>query len=288
MPLGWPPTSYLLLAAVTGGSWMWPASPEACIWASVTLGMAYPSLMRAMESRRTAPGSRVGSFEDGWGRYAIFVAVGVGMHWLVLFGLQNGAGLVGRTLGQTLASTLSMWGFSFFSRGLTNRPTSGRKRWRQRVPMGLNGRDLAGRQRMSARLCSEHGSCLSFGCFPCKSPRTIGGTTAPSASPRNRKCCTPCTRTVSRPPWRPAGHQFAQLRLMVVPRHIAWHRLGRLGPGSTARHWNSTHSKRALLLAIQGLTPASSVERRGIRGPVLRVVAVIPDYPSAPSPCAKT
>ena len=50
MPVGWPPTTYLLLAAVTGG-----IMDVVCftggmhLAASVTLGMAYPTLTAAME-----------------------------------------------------------------------------------------------------------------------------------------------------------------------------------------------------------------------------------------------
>ena len=124
MPFGWPPVSYLLvgsgvglmmdLACFTGGMHM---------AAGATLGMAYPSMMRTVEQRDgLRPGHVMGAFEDGWGRYATFVAVGVGMHWLVMFGLQNGAGLVGRTLGQTFASTALNAGVFLLLQGLTNRP----------------------------------------------------------------------------------------------------------------------------------------------------------------------
>lgn len=124
MPFGWPPVSYLLVGSAVGF-----LMDVACftggmhLAAGATLGMAYPSMMRAVEQRDgLRPGHVMGAFEDGWGRYATFVAVGVGMHWLVMFGLQNGAGLVGRTLGQTLASTALNTGVFLLLQGLTNRP----------------------------------------------------------------------------------------------------------------------------------------------------------------------
>ena len=52
MPVGWPPTTYLMLAAVSGA-----VMDVVCftggmhLAASVTLGMAYPALTAALESR---------------------------------------------------------------------------------------------------------------------------------------------------------------------------------------------------------------------------------------------
>ena len=87
MPVGWPPTTYLLLAAVTGG-----IMDVVCftggmhLAASVTLGMAYPTLTAAMESREgLRKGHVLDPFQDGWVRYGIFAALGLAVYWGVLF-----------------------------------------------------------------------------------------------------------------------------------------------------------------------------------------------------------
>ena len=124
MPVGWPPVSYLIVGAGTG-----LVMDLVCFTggmhmaAGATLGMAYPSIMRAVEQRDgLRPGHVMSPFDDGWRRYAVFVAVGVGMHWVVMFGLQNGGELIGRTMGQTIASTVLNVGVFLLLQGLTNRP----------------------------------------------------------------------------------------------------------------------------------------------------------------------
>lgn len=124
MPVGWSPMAYLLVAATTG----------ACIdlvsftggmhlAASVTLGMAYPALTSAMESRAgLRQGHVMDPHQDGWGPYAIFVALGVALYWLVMFGLQNGWSMMGRTLAQTVTSTALNVGAFMLLQGLLNRP----------------------------------------------------------------------------------------------------------------------------------------------------------------------
>jgi hypothetical protein len=91
--------------------------------ACTTLGMAYPSLIAAMESRDgLRQGHVMNPHQDGWGRYAVFVAFGLSIHWMVLFGLQNGWGLMGRTLAETAVSTgLNVCVFLLLQ-GLFNRP----------------------------------------------------------------------------------------------------------------------------------------------------------------------
>ena len=58
-------------------------------------------------------------------RYAGFLASGIAMYWVVLFGLQNGWSLLGRTLGQMLTSTLLNVGTFLLIQGLLNRPRRG-------------------------------------------------------------------------------------------------------------------------------------------------------------------
>ena len=130
MPVGWPPTTYLLLAAVTGA-----IMDVVCftggmhLSASVTLGMAYPTLTAAMESREgLRQGHVLDPFQDGWVRYGIFAALGLAVYWGVLFALQNGWPLMGRTLGQTALSTLLNVGAFMLIQGLLNRPTRGDQR----------------------------------------------------------------------------------------------------------------------------------------------------------------
>ena len=74
MPVGWPPTTYLVVTAVTGA-----CMDLVCLHggmhlaASVTLGMAYPSLTAAFESREgLRQGHILDPYEDGWMRYAGF------------------------------------------------------------------------------------------------------------------------------------------------------------------------------------------------------------------------
>tara|TARA_B100000900_G_C20043834_1_gene499140 strand:- start:167 stop:523 length:357 start_codon:yes stop_codon:yes gene_type:complete len=96
--------------------------------ACTTLGMAYPSLIAAMESREgLRQGHVMNPHHDGWGRYALFVAFGLAIHWMVLFGLQNGWGLMGRTLAETAVSSGMNVGVFLLLQGLFNRPgrTSG-------------------------------------------------------------------------------------------------------------------------------------------------------------------
>ena len=130
MPVGWPPTTYLLLAAVTGG-----IMDVVCftggmhLAASVTLGMAYPTLTAAMESREgLRQGHVLDPFQDGWVRYGIFAALGLAVYWGVLFALQNGWSLMGRTLGRPPFPPCSMWGPSCSFKVLLNRPTRGDQR----------------------------------------------------------------------------------------------------------------------------------------------------------------
>lgn len=128
MPVGWPPTAYLLVAALVGG-----AMDVVCLTggmhlaASVTLGMAYPSLTSALESREgMQQGHVLDPFQDGWMRYAIYAGLGVGLYWLVLFGLQNGWTLMMRTIGQTLVSVGLNVGVFLLIQGLLNRPNRNR------------------------------------------------------------------------------------------------------------------------------------------------------------------
>ncbi|MDA0940848.1 MAG: hypothetical protein O2990_07575 [Bacteroidetes bacterium] len=130
MPVGWPPTTYLMLAAVSGA-----VMDLVCftggmhLAASVTLGMAYPALTSSLESREgLRQGHVMDPYQDGWGLYAAFVAMGVGLYWAVLFGLQNGWPLMGRTLGQTLTSTLLNVFVFLLIQGLLNRPQRGDQR----------------------------------------------------------------------------------------------------------------------------------------------------------------
>ena len=74
MPVGWPPTTYLMVTAVTGA-----CMDLVCLTggmhlaASVTLGMAYPSLTAAFESRDgLRQGHVLDPYTDGWMRYAGF------------------------------------------------------------------------------------------------------------------------------------------------------------------------------------------------------------------------
>lgn len=130
MPVGWPPTTYLLLTAVTGA-----LLDVVCftggmhLAASVTLGMAYPTLTSALESREgLRQGHVLDPFEDGWVPYGMFAAMGLAVYWGVLFSLQNGWPLMGRTLGQTAASTLLNVGAFMLIQGLLNRPSRGDSR----------------------------------------------------------------------------------------------------------------------------------------------------------------
>lgn len=130
MPVGWPPTTYLLLTAVTGA-----LLDVVCftggmhLAASVTLGMAYPTLTSALESRDgLRQGHVLDPFEDGWVPYGMFAAMGLAVYWGVLFSLQNGWPLMGRTLGQTAASTLLNVGAFMLIQGLLNRPPRGDSR----------------------------------------------------------------------------------------------------------------------------------------------------------------
>jgi hypothetical protein len=52
----------------------------------------------------------------------------VGLYWAVLFGLQNGWSLMGRTAGQTLTSTLLNVFVFLLIQGLLNRPQRGDQR----------------------------------------------------------------------------------------------------------------------------------------------------------------
>ena len=130
MPVGWPPTTYLLLAAVTGGIMdVMCFTGGMHLAASVTLGMAYPTLTAAMESREgLRQGHVLDPFQDGWVRYGIFAGLGLAVYWGVLFALQNGLSLMGRTLGQTALSTLLNVGAFMLIQGLLNRPTRGDQR----------------------------------------------------------------------------------------------------------------------------------------------------------------
>lgn len=130
MPVGWPPTTYLMLSAGTGA-----LLDVVCLTggmhlaASVTLGMAYPSLTAALESREgLRQGHVLDPYQDGWGRYAAFAAMGLALYLAVLFGLQNGWSLMGRTLGQTVVSTFLNVGGFLLIQGLLNRPTRGDQR----------------------------------------------------------------------------------------------------------------------------------------------------------------
>lgn len=130
MPVGWPPTTYLLLTAVTGA-----LLDVVCftggmhLAASVTLGMAYPTLTSALESRDgLRQGHVIDPYEDGWVPYGMFAAMGLAVYWGVLFSLQNGWPLMGRTLGQTAASTLLNVGAFMLIQGLLNRPSRGDSR----------------------------------------------------------------------------------------------------------------------------------------------------------------
>ncbi|MEE2918854.1 MAG: hypothetical protein VYA72_01525 [Bacteroidota bacterium] len=127
MPVGWPPTTYLMVTAVTGA-----CMDLVCLTggmhlaASVTLGMAYPSLTAAFESRDgLRQGHVLDPYTDGWMRYAGFLAAGISMYWVVLFGLQNGWSLLGRTSAQLLTSTLLNVGAFLLIQGLLNRPKRG-------------------------------------------------------------------------------------------------------------------------------------------------------------------
>ena len=130
MPVGWPPTTYLMLSAGTGA-----LLDVVCLTggmhlaASVTLGMAYPTLTAALESREgLRQGHVLDPYQDGWGRYAAFAAMGLALYLAVLFGLQNGWSLMGRTLGQTVVSTFLNVGVFLLIQGLLNRPTRGDQR----------------------------------------------------------------------------------------------------------------------------------------------------------------
>ena len=130
MPVGWPPTTYLMLSAGTGA-----LLDVVCLTggmhlaASVTLGMAYPTLTAALESREgLRQGHVLDPFQDGWGRYAAFATMGLALYLVVLFGLQNGWSLMDRTLGQTVVSTFLNVGVFLLIQGLLNRPNRGAQR----------------------------------------------------------------------------------------------------------------------------------------------------------------
>lgn len=130
MPVGWPPTTYVLLASLSG-----LVLDVVCftggmhLAASATLGMAYPALTSALESREgQRQGHVMDPYQDSWVRYSVFVAMGVGLYAAVLFGLQNGLSLMGRTLGQTLASSLLNVAVFLLLQGLLNRPHRGDQR----------------------------------------------------------------------------------------------------------------------------------------------------------------
>ena len=130
MPVGWPPTTYLLIAATTGALMdLVCFTGGVHLAACTTLGMVYPTLATALEAR---DGMRQGHvfdpYQDGWVRYAAFVAMAVGVHCFVMFGLQNGWGLMGRTAGQTLTTVLLNTGVFLLIQGLLNRPTRGDNR----------------------------------------------------------------------------------------------------------------------------------------------------------------
>lgn len=127
MPVGWPPTTYLVLSSLAGA-----IMDVICLTggmhlaASVTLGMAYPALTSALESREgLRQGHVLDPYQDGWGRYAAFVAMGVGIYWGVMFGLQNGWNLFGRSVAQTLTSVVLNVGAFMLIQGLLNRPKRG-------------------------------------------------------------------------------------------------------------------------------------------------------------------
>jgi hypothetical protein len=125
MPSGWPPTAYLLVAAFMGASLdILCLTGGMHLAAAATLGMAYPSLMAAVEPRDGfRPGHAINPHEDGWMSYLMLAASSTTLYLLVLFGLQHGWTLMGRTLVQTLASVaLNLVVFMLFQ-GLLNRPT---------------------------------------------------------------------------------------------------------------------------------------------------------------------
>ena len=127
MPVGWPPTTYLILAAATGF-----VMDVICftggihLAASVTLGFAYPTLTSSFESREgLRQGHVLDPRQDGWRRYAAYTALGLGLYWAVIFGLQNGWSLMGRSLIQIPASTaLNVMAFLMIQ-GLLNRRKTG-------------------------------------------------------------------------------------------------------------------------------------------------------------------
>lgn len=125
LPTGLPPTTYLVVAALGGA-----AMDVVCMTggvhlaASATLGMAYPSMLAAFEPRDGfRPGHSVNPFLDGWTTYAMYVASACALYALVLFGLQNGWNLMGRTLVHTLATTALNVGVFLAIQGLLNRPS---------------------------------------------------------------------------------------------------------------------------------------------------------------------
>ena len=54
--------------------------------------------------------------------------MGLALYLAVLFGLQNGWSLMGRTLGQTVVSTFLNVGVFLLIQGLLNRPNRGAQR----------------------------------------------------------------------------------------------------------------------------------------------------------------
>ena len=130
MPAGWPPTTYLMVTAGTGALMDLVCFTGGMhLAASVTLGMAYPALMAAFESRDgLRQGHVIDPYQDGWLNYSGFIAAGIGLYWVVLFGLQNGWDLMGRTLGQLMMSTLLNVGAFLLIQGLLNRPGRGDSR----------------------------------------------------------------------------------------------------------------------------------------------------------------
>ena len=127
MPVGWPPTTYLMVTAVTGA-----CMDLVCLTggmhlaASVTLGMAYPSLTAAFESRDgLRQGHVLDPYTDGWMRYAGFLAAGIPcIGWSCLDCKMAGASSAERW-AQLLTSTLLNVGAFLLIQGLLNRPKRG-------------------------------------------------------------------------------------------------------------------------------------------------------------------
>ena len=130
MPVGWPPTTYLILTALMGAM-----MDVACftggmhLAASTTFGMVYPAITSTIPSREgLRQGHVLNPHYDGWSNYAAFASLGLAVYWGVLFSLQNGWPLVGRTLGQTALSALLNVAAFLLIQGLLNRPSQGNQR----------------------------------------------------------------------------------------------------------------------------------------------------------------